>query len=234
MINIVCLKWGTKYGPEYVNRLYAGVKRNTTVDFKFHCFTEDTTNVNHEVITHPLPYGTLEGWWNKLYLFSDDLPIPKGETIFFIDLDTLITSNIDDLLTMNCDPIIVLRDFYTGLARTVVGDDNVGSGLMVWKHGQYPEVWNTFIKDPERAIRSVMPAGDQKWVQHQIPVRTYWQDVTDKVVSFKVHCNSGLPETAGIVCYHGKPSIPESYRQHNKVWKYDIPPQAWVLDHWKD
>jgi hypothetical protein len=235
MINIVCLKWGTKYGPEYVNRLFAGVKRNTTVDFKFHCFTEDTTNLNAEIVTHPLPFNTLEGWWNKLYLFSKDLPIPLGEKIFFIDLDTLIVSNIDSLLNLDCKDIIVLRDFYTGIATTVVGNDNVGSGLMSWYHGNYNNIWTTFIANPKLAIHEMNPHGDQKWVQKHATIRRYWQDVTlDKVVSFKVHCNQGLPEKAAIVCYHGKPSIPESYSQRNRVWKFDIAPQLWVKDHWRE
>ena len=25
---VICMKWGTKYGPEYVNRLYGMVKRH--------------------------------------------------------------------------------------------------------------------------------------------------------------------------------------------------------------
>ena len=29
---VICMKWGTKYGSEYVNRLYNMVKRHTTVD----------------------------------------------------------------------------------------------------------------------------------------------------------------------------------------------------------
>jgi hypothetical protein len=28
--NVICMKWGTKYGPEYVNRLYAMVRRHLT------------------------------------------------------------------------------------------------------------------------------------------------------------------------------------------------------------
>ena len=30
---IICMKWGTKYGAEYVNRLYNMVKRNLTLPF---------------------------------------------------------------------------------------------------------------------------------------------------------------------------------------------------------
>ena len=30
--NVICMKWGTKYAPEYVNRLYAMVRRHLTGD----------------------------------------------------------------------------------------------------------------------------------------------------------------------------------------------------------
>ncbi len=38
---IFCMKWGTLYGAEYVNRLYAMVNKNLTYDFKMVCFTDD-------------------------------------------------------------------------------------------------------------------------------------------------------------------------------------------------
>ena len=31
---ILCMKWGTKYGPEYVNRLYGMVRRHLVGDFR--------------------------------------------------------------------------------------------------------------------------------------------------------------------------------------------------------
>jgi hypothetical protein len=34
-VNIVCLKHGTKYNSDYVNRLYNMVQRNLTIPFKF-------------------------------------------------------------------------------------------------------------------------------------------------------------------------------------------------------
>ena len=236
MINIICLKWGTKYGVEYVNRLFYAVKRNTTRPFKFHCFTDDSANIDSEVIVHDLPFkNELDGWWNKVYLFSNDVPISPGEKIFFIDLDTLITRKIDDLLDHDPVAITVLKDFYTGLAKTVVGDDNIGSGLMSWRHGQYQHIWDDFIRDPQSAIMSVRPHGDQRWIQKNIKGRIYWQDAfPGQVVSFKVDCAHGLPPDAAVVCYHGTPNIPDSARQVNRSWKFVIEPQPWVLDHWRD
>ena len=43
---VVCLKWGDKYGPEYVNKLYRMVQRNLTIDHEFVCFTENPANLD--------------------------------------------------------------------------------------------------------------------------------------------------------------------------------------------
>ena len=43
------MKWGTKYGPEYVNRLYGMVRRHLRGDFRFVCFTDDVTGIRPEV-----------------------------------------------------------------------------------------------------------------------------------------------------------------------------------------
>ena len=232
MINIVCLKWGVKFEPKYVNRLLAGIKRHSTVDFRFHCFTEDATDLHPDVIVHALPFDDLEGWWNKLYLFSNEIDIPIGESIFYVDLDTLITADIDELLTHKSETITVIRDFYWGLAQTA---GRMGSGLMIWEHGKYTNIWEQFIADPEGAIQSVAPHGDQHWIDSCITKRLYWQDLfVNKVVSFKVHCRKGQPKECSIICYHGVPSIPGSATTKGKSWKFYWTPSLWVLKHWID
>lgn len=232
MINIVCLKWGTKYGPEYVNRLYAGVKRNTTLEFKFWCFTDDATGLRPEVITEPLLYADqLDSWWNKLNLFSPDIAIPQGEYIFYIDLDTLIVNNIDKMLQLKSKNMIVLRDFYHGIKRS---STLVGSGLMMWQHGHFNHIWYNFIDNAQEHVARAGTYGDQWWIEQQVPNPTFWQDLyPEQVVSFKVHCRKGLPDSAKIVCYHGRPSIPESISETTTLGKTVIAPQPWVLKHWR-
>ena len=165
IINVVCLKWGTKYGVEYVNKLYSAISKNTKVAFRFHCYTDDTSGLNKKIITHDLPYKHLEGWWNKLYLFSDEIGIPNGERIFYVDLDTLITRNIDSLMTVKSSKITVLKDFMFGIAKSAT---TVGSGLMSWNHGSHTNIWNAFIADPEAAVEMMTPHGDQAWVEHMV------------------------------------------------------------------
>jgi len=234
MINVVCLKWGNKYGPEYVNRLYSAVCRHTTKPFRFWCLTENSDSILPEIQILDLPCpDQLDSWWNKFALFAPDNGLPVGEQIVYIDLDTLIVANIDHLLAVESAPdIVVLRDFYHGIAKSA---GQIGSGLMSWRHGQYNHIWEQFIVNPEHAIESVHPHGDQHWVESQISAWYCWQDLFPRaVVSFKMHCQSGIPPGASVICYHGEPSIPDSVTYSGRSWRYTITPQPWVLDHWKD
>ena len=225
MYNVICLKWGTKFPPEYVNRLFYGVRRNTTVPFKFHCFTDDATGLDPEIQLHPLPYTNVEGWWQKLYLFSDEIDI-EGR-VLFMDLDTLITKNIDHFVTQD-KGFVTLQDLWQR-------GNNVSSAVMSFEVGKHTQIWNTFIQDPVAAVRSLHPHGDQKWIQKQQHQRTFWQNLfPNQVVSFKSGCRGGLPNNVHIVCYHGKPSIIESMTITTKVQGFTIPPTPWVEEYWKD
>ena len=68
-INILCVKWGTRYNSEYVNKLYRGIKRNTTKKFIFHCFTEDPVGLMEGMNIIKLKEDW-KGWWGKATLFS--------------------------------------------------------------------------------------------------------------------------------------------------------------------
>lgn len=240
MINIVCVKWGTKYGPEYVNRLLSGFKRNSSVPFKFHCFTEDSSKLSKDVIIHNLPYKKVIGWWNKLYLFSNEINIPQGETILFVDLDTLITSNVDDILRCTTEGIIVLKNFiyeYLKKNKPNMYCPLMGSGLMMWKHGNFNNVWESFIEDSEWISKVIARDGDQEWINRCIPdnKKIFWQAAfPERVVSFKMQCQQGLPEKCSIICYHGRPSIPDSVSYNGTFAQRKLSPQPWILDHWRE
>ena len=74
---VVCVKWGTKYGPAYVNKLFHGVRRHLRREeanpFTFVCFTDDSAGLEESIVVRALS-GKLRGWWNKAELFA-----PAGE-----------------------------------------------------------------------------------------------------------------------------------------------------------
>jgi hypothetical protein len=88
MITICCVKQGTKYGPEYVLNLKAGVERHCHTPHEFICFTDDPVEgVRCEPLTVKLP-----GWWSKLSLFEMRRPL------LYFDLDMVIVGDIQPLL----------------------------------------------------------------------------------------------------------------------------------------
>lgn len=53
--NAICIKYGTLYGPEYVNRLFAGLKRNSSSPVRMFCMTDDATGIDADITCLPLP-----------------------------------------------------------------------------------------------------------------------------------------------------------------------------------
>jgi hypothetical protein len=47
------VKYGIKYGADYVNKLYNGVKRNLSLQYTFSCFTENPEGLDPAIIVKP-------------------------------------------------------------------------------------------------------------------------------------------------------------------------------------
>jgi hypothetical protein len=211
-LTVACLKWGTKYAPEYVNRLQDMVRRHLSAPHRFLCFTDDPAGVACEVL--PIR-ANLPAWWGKLTLFGHPVP----ERILYFDLDTVIVGSIDDFARYD-GPFCVIKPFYR--------DWGFASGVMSIAPDFGNDVWEKFRRNPRAAIehclRHAHPPwnnGDQRWLELTVPRADYWQDLLPgQLVSYKVHCRGGLPPDARVVCFHGKPD-PHEVRD------------PWVHEHWR-
>ena len=105
MNNVICLKWGTLYSAEYVNRLYRGVKAHLSRPFRFVCVTDDPRGLVDGVETAPIPPKpegmVFQGWYDKwpniyikLCLFERGLANLEGPTLF-LDIDQVIVGDLD-------------------------------------------------------------------------------------------------------------------------------------------
>ncbi len=70
------MKWGSLYGPEYVNRLYAMVRQNVTGPIRFVCLTDSVEGVREEVECYgcpeiDLPEPLCRLGWRKLTLYRE-------------------------------------------------------------------------------------------------------------------------------------------------------------------
>src|SRR4051812_2318027 len=108
---VLCMKWGTKYGPEYVNRLYAMVHRHLRGPFRFVCLTDSDEGVRKEVECLPipdlaLPDGLPERGWKKLTTFEADLHGLRG-TALFLDIDIVIVDDITPFFELPGEFLII-------------------------------------------------------------------------------------------------------------------------------
>ena len=120
---VVCIRWGTRYGPEYVNRLYAMVARNITPPFTFTCITDDMQGVRREVGQIPLPElgcdmpTGVTGIWGKSRLWCERLGDLRGP-VLFLDLDVVVMGNLDGFFSHGePDDVILARNPNTPFER---------------------------------------------------------------------------------------------------------------------
>lgn len=148
MINIISVKWGTKYSSKEVNTLYRMVEKNLSLPFTFYCFTEDPTGLREEIqiIENTLEYN-LQGVWNKLILFKKGV-LPDGIKLFF-DIDIVIQGNIDYLLDHLNPGLTKVKAFWKDPnIKCFNFDMQYNSSIMLWED-DLSHIWDYFIEDPD-------------------------------------------------------------------------------------
>lgn len=156
---ILCVRFGTRYAREYVERLRNMVARNITVPYEFVCLTDDQKPIDGVRIVYQQNAGYTKGWWHKVHMFDPTLPF--GKRILYFDLDVVIHKNIDKLLTTNLGNFIGIHDFNR---KFFANWSYMNSSVMLWNHREQNHVWESFKFNPREAQR--LP-GDQDWIWKQ-------------------------------------------------------------------
>jgi len=230
---VLCLKHGTKYSADYVNKLYNMVERNCTLNYEFVCLTDDSRDINKNIKIITLP-KELSGWWCKPYMFSDDLGL--NGTILYMDLDVVIASNIDHLFTYYPNDWCIIRDFTRKMRPSW---QKYNSSVIKFNSGQLSQYWNKFKKSHKDIERKFF--GDQDWLYDAThkdnPARLFpdnwimswkWEIRSDRVLRPGTRGSRKLrtiehvvpPQGCCITVFHGDPN-PEHCED------------PWVVKNWK-
>lgn len=232
---VVCLKWGTKYSAEYVNKLYNMVTRNLTVPHEFVCFTDDTTGINLGIRTEPLTLiKGVKGWWYKPMFFNPDF-ILQG-TILFLDLDLIIFRNIDSLFTYKPGKFCIIRDFNRCRMPRY---PKFNSSVFRLNAGHQAHVYTEFMKDPARNCK--LHLGDQEWIYSKVKDEfEYWPEELIRSYKWEMRNREKIEpkRTDGVArdfVQQGTPSILKGTSV--AVFHGDPNPHSckdeWVAAHWK-
>lgn len=216
MLNVVCVKRGTAFTPDYVNKLYHMVERHLTLPHKFICLTEHPQGLDRQISAYDFVDMRLEKWWNKLELFKPH-PELEGNRTFFLDLDTVIVGNIDEIASYDGD-FAILHDMFAARSGKVKRPSQpqrgvwLGSAIMSIAPGFGTFIWEGIQKEISQIKRY---PGDQQYIgKHLVEqkispdiwqvmypgqIHSYKASNLDK--TFNEHFNKGMK----IVCFHGKP-----------------------------
>lgn len=218
MINVITVKHGNNkvYNHDYVNKMYNMINRNLSLPYKFYCLTEDPSNFNENINVIPLPTEyKLTGWWWKTYMFKQNLF--DNEINFYLDLDTIITSNIDHWITYKPNMFMGLIDI------SVVHNPNIyslGSGVLRWNNNTHHDIWNNMVIRAKNITSTYHTSGDQGYIWSLYKNKMeFWPH--DWYESFKWEYEiNGHKDTSNMIVFHGR------QKPHNT--RHPI-----ILEYWK-
>ncbi|ETX29258.1 hypothetical protein [Roseivivax isoporae] len=249
---IACIKWGTLFGPEYVNRLYSGVRRNLSVPVRFVCMTEERAGLHPDIEVIGLPtepfraemdaalaVANRQGAMRKTSLFREGaIPDADGPVLGF-DLDVVITGDLDPLLALEPGKVAMRHDWTERRKGRPTGHGSVFR-FDPARHGYlYDDLAAAPYAEVEKARGS-----EQRYTSHKAMDRGDFVYIPgDWVVSFKYDCNPfprnwlrppRLPGDARVVCFHGRPKMPEAIEGYTRSLVRRSAPCGWLAEHWVD
>ena len=248
-VNVVCIKWGTKYPAYYVNRLFRGVSKHLNRPFRFLCFTEHPEGLIDGIEVHPLPVEPFEaemveamnaegrkGAWRKVSLFRPGLAGMSGPVLGF-DIDVVVTGPLDDLVEVAPTKVSMRREWRYERR----GKEGGHGSVFQFDPALHPWLYEEFAADP--AGRVARHKGSEQYYTSMTALRhgalAYWPG--EWISSFKRDAMRPfplnhfqeplLPETCRVMCFHGTPKMEEAVEGWRN-WRRGTRPASWLARDW--
>lgn len=243
IVNVLCIKWGKKYGPDYVNKLQRMVARHLHRPHRFVCLSDDATGIDPSIEVKPIPmvgfdeFDQRKPWsfghgWLKLTSFADPLYDLSGKTLF-LDLDIVIVGSLDEFFDQPGEFNVIKEwDKKDGTGNTSAYLYTIGAHSDALAH----------LKDNFPASIAEV-RNEQEFITGYLSRQGklgYWPEAWCR--SFKRHClrpglmswftEATIPAGAKIIVFHGKPNPPDAIAGISGKWYRRVLPTQWVADHW--
>lgn len=235
MKQVVCVKWGHKYGPEYVNRLQGMLRRHLSPPFRLVCLTDRRDGIDAAVecvdlpeLGCPHPVNTM-GKWRKVVLWGREVPGLSGVALF-IDLDSVIVDRIDPYFEHGQPgDVILARNWAQPLKR--LGQTSV----FRYPVGANPHILDDFRADPQGIADRFH--FEQHYMTHAVKGGIqFWPEGWTR--HFRLHClppfplryfqAAKLPAGSRIVTFPGGPN-PDDVMVGR--WNDKVPPMRTPWQH---
>ena len=242
MQTVICMKWGTRYGADFVNRLYSAVQRNTNRQTQLICLTDDKTGIHEDVRCEPIPHIDLPDHlaltpWRKLVLWKEGLAGLTGD-VLFLDLDLVITGNLDEMFDYEPGRFCVIENW------TQMGKKIGNTSCFRWNVGREKHIFDNLGTEQDRILSTYRI--EQVYISREVKDMVFWPPLW--CASFKHSLlpkwpmnffkSPSLPAETKIVAFTGKPDQDEALigkwpvkSAWKKLYKH-VRPTPWIADHW--
>jgi hypothetical protein len=239
MANVICMKWGTKYGPEFVNKLHSMVQRHLSLHHRFVCFTDNASGLHPNIEIKPLPPMDLppgkERGWLKLSTFNAPLADLEGPTLF-LDIDVVVVGSLDEFFEHNPGRFCIIHDWQK--PWRITGN----SSVYRFEAGAHPDLLAGFLANIDRVKNEVR--NEQAYLSRELHRQGklhYWP--RGWCVSFKYGCiptfplnffqTPRLPVGAKVVVFHGLPNPDDALIGKGHGLLRHVLPTPWIEEHWQ-
>jgi len=249
--NAICIKYGTLYGPEYVNRLYGGLQRNARDPVRMFCMTDDRNGIDPAIEILPLadePFhaemfkameqSAKRGRLQKISVFRPDLIPDLDGPLLMFDLDVVITGGIEDLRDYAPGKICMRREWNPGGKAPSLGHGSVEK----FEPKQHAYLYEYMANDPWAGVK-LGDGSEQSYTSKLADQKGDFEPFPDEwIVSFKYDCRPArplnlilepkLPALAKVVCFHGRPKMEEAVEGYRAGPLHSTRPCSWMRTHW--
>lgn len=239
-VTVLCMKWGEKFGADYVNRLYGMVARRLARPFRFVCLTDDARGIRPEAVTAPIPAlppiaQPKERGWRKIASFSPELAGLVGETVLFLDLDVVVMGPLDPLFE-HPGAFPLIRDWYHPVRR--VGNSSVYRYRPAERHA----LFEAFCQDADAIVGRIR--NEQEFLSEYLEARGelgFWPKAWCQ--SYRVSClpfwparawtTPRAPKDCRVLVFHGAPKPTEALVGRPGLIQ-TFRPAPWIAEHWRE
>jgi len=250
-VNIICLKWGTRYPASFTNILYASVKRHLHRPFRFVCFTDNPEGLAEGIDAQPLPdcpderllvVGPWPNIFVKLCLFRDGLANLSGPTLFF-DVDVIIQQDIDCFFDYMPGKNVMIHNWVEFRKRILRPRPKIGnSSCFRFEAGKSDYIYQTFLREIGDAIDQTKYPTEQAFMTHAMEEVYWWPDRWVK--SFKRTCRPLFPfnllfapkkPDTRVLVFHGNPDPDKALAGYKgPKLHHNVRPCKWILEDWHE
>lgn len=163
MLHVGTWVWGSKYGREYVDRLFAGLHRHLAQPFTPWVFGVRDEDAH---------WTERPGCFARMRAFDPAWQaangVREGDRLVIVDLDVVVTGPLDPLFDRP-EPFVILQ------GANAANPCPYNGSLWMLRPGYRPDVWSDLTPEAVEALPRHAFPDDQGWLAEKIPGAAGWR-----------------------------------------------------------